>query len=392
MRNCYFYFDESFHTRNITKNSLKDTNYFNSYVSTGLGFEKINKHEIFKHYEKFENKYKSLFTVEELKSDIVKHKNYQYGLASFNNNAIQMYSDFFELLNRYNIIYYISVIDKLEFLLSKCKFKGSYILNTKAVIYSITKAINVYKPQNVIDDIMNKNNQLLNDLIDFFKNQMKINGNIPLKELENNAMNEIIMFLNMIDTTSITFEFNYLPTYLGLQLLTKELNIKSIDLIIDKEGSNKIIRCAKEAGFLNSKQMDSKTSPGIRMSDLFCGFISRMMRAVYEATYNNPDIPYKERHLLPEDWFSVNEEQFYLYKKVARFIKKYMNLYYASFVSIYSDLFVVFIELIYYFDNFDSYGEYKETTIKDHAEKCNNEIIFKVEYEIKRLEREQEFI
>lgn len=117
MRNCYFYFDESFHTRNITKNSLKDTNYFNSYVSTGLGFEKINKHEIFKHYEKFENKYKSLFTVEELKSDIIKHKNYQYGLASFNNNAIQMYSDFFELLNQYNIIYYISVIDKLEYLL-----------------------------------------------------------------------------------------------------------------------------------------------------------------------------------------------------------------------------------------------------------------------------------
>ena len=224
MKNCYFYFDESFHTRTITKQSLKDTNYFNSYVSTGLGFEKINKHEIFKHYEKFENKYKNLFTVEELKSDIVKHKNYQYGLASFNNNATQMYSDFFELLNQYNIIYYISVIDKLEYLLSKCKFKAPCILNTKAVIYSITKAINVYKPQNVIDDIMKKNNQLLNDLIDFFKNQMKINGNIPLKELENNAMNEIIMFLNMIDTSSITFEFNYLPPIIKSSVFYKKFN------------------------------------------------------------------------------------------------------------------------------------------------------------------------
>lgn len=64
-----------------------------------------------------------------------------------------------------------------------------------------------------------------------------------------------------------------------------------------------------------------------------------------------------------------------------------MNLYYISFVNIYFDLFVAFIELIYYFDKFDNYGKYKETIIKDHSEKCNNEIIFKVEYEIKRLER-----
>ena len=56
MKNYYFYFDESFHTRTITKGSFNDTNFFNSYVSTGLGFAKKDKHNIIKKYEEFENK------------------------------------------------------------------------------------------------------------------------------------------------------------------------------------------------------------------------------------------------------------------------------------------------------------------------------------------------
>ena len=52
MKNYYFYFDESFHTRIITKGSFNDTNFFNYYISTGIGFEKKNKHYILNEYQK----------------------------------------------------------------------------------------------------------------------------------------------------------------------------------------------------------------------------------------------------------------------------------------------------------------------------------------------------
>lgn len=34
-----FYFDESFHTRNITEASLSENDYFNSYISTGIAIK-----------------------------------------------------------------------------------------------------------------------------------------------------------------------------------------------------------------------------------------------------------------------------------------------------------------------------------------------------------------
>lgn len=387
MKNYYFYFDESFHTRTITKNSLKDTNYFNSYISTGLGTLKKKNHNILLKYKEFEDKYKEIYTTTELKSETIKQKNYIYGLASFNKNALNLYTEYFKFLNSNDILYYISVTDKLEYILSNCTYKVPYFININAMIYSIVKIINVYKPQNIINDIMNKSNNLLIDLKDFFKTQIKSNGNIELKKLENEAMANIISFLNSIDITNINYNFDYLSTFQGLNKLVKELQISNISVIIDKEGSNRIIECAKKEGFLDSKQVDSKNSLGIRMSDLFCGFISRMMRALYIATYHEPNTPYKERHLISKEWFNIKEDNFYLYKEVSKFIKKYIDVYYATYVSLYSDLFSEFIGLIYYFDRFNDYDEYKSIDIEKHRIECNNYIINRIGYDTSRIEK-----
>lgn len=387
MNNYEFYFDESFHTRTITKESLKDTNYFNSYISTGLGFAKKNKHNILKKYGEFENRYKQIFTVDELKSEIIKAKNYKNGLASFNKNAIKLYSDYFNLLNEEEIIYYISITDKVEYLLINCSYDVPPFMNIKATIYSIVKIINVYKPQNVIEDIMNKSDNLLEDLIVFFEKQIKINGDIELKKMENMAMLNAIRFLKNIDTSTIDYNFDYSFAYKGFKKLIKELKVNNVSVIIDKEGSNKIVKCAKKEGFLDSKQMDSKNSIGVRMSDMFCGFISRIMRALYNSTYHDPEILYKERHLIPKEWYNLNQDKFSLYKEIARFIKKYIDVYYGTYASLYSDLFSEFIGLIYYFDKFSSYEEYSKTSIEQHFEDCNNSIISRIAHDIERIEK-----
>ena len=52
-----FYFDESFHSRRISSSSLYDNDYFNSYISIGIGFKEYMHDKIRKKYMNFEKTY-----------------------------------------------------------------------------------------------------------------------------------------------------------------------------------------------------------------------------------------------------------------------------------------------------------------------------------------------
>jgi len=381
-----FYFDESFHTRTITEPSFSANDYFNSYISTGMGINSNNISRIFRKYKEFEEKYKKFYSVSELKSEIINKKHYKYGISTFKKNEVELYYDYFTFLLDNDIQYYISVCDKLEYLLLQCKYKAPYYFNKYACIYSLTKLINVYRPKDVIEDIMNKNNKLIEDLRKFLIKQLNINGNIKLKENENEAINNILLFLKYIDASEIDYVFSYNFTYIGLNKLIQELNLSDVKVIIDKEATGRIWKSAKKEGFVDSRQINSKRSPGVRISDMFCGFISRTMRAIYDDTKNNPQIPYTDKHMLNEKWFIIDENRFNLYKLVAKYIKKNINVYYGSYVGIYFDLFDEFIGLVYYFDKFDSFINYNKKNTKEHFEKCNNIILSRICNDLKRFE------
>ena len=100
---------------------------------------------------------------------------------------------------------------------------------------------------------------------------------------------------------------------------------KNTNVFIDQEGTNKIVESAKKFDFKNVIPNDSKDSFGIRVSDMICGFISKMMRALYDDTKNDPSVPYTTQHLLNSEWFHVNNYQFKLYKTIAKYIKKYIK-------------------------------------------------------------------
>lgn len=381
-----FYFDESFHTRNITEASLSENDYFNSYISTGIAIKSEKKSNVFKKYKTIEKKYKKFYCVEELKSEVISKKHYKYGLKNFNDKEIELYSDIFGFLLDNDIQYYIYSCDKLEYLLLQCNYKAPFYLNKFACIYSITKLVNVYRPKKVIEDIMNGEKSFIFDLKEFMKKQLSINGSLKLKEKENDAINNILLYLNNIDSSQINYEFNYRFTYYGLKKLIKKLNIRDVSIIIDKEGIGKNCMCARMEGFEKARQIDSKYSPGIRISDMFCGFIARMMRAIYNDTKNDPNIIYDTKHLLDKKWFDINEKQFVLYKLVAKYFKKYINVYYGSYIGLYFDLFDEFMGLIYYFDDFKDFDKYTKKSIEDHAIDCNNIIILRILNDLKRLE------
>ena len=381
-----FYFDESFHTRHITEASLNENDYFNSYVSTGIAIKSKKRSNIFKKYKILEDKYKKFYLVDELKSEIISKKHYKYGLKTFNDKEINLYSNIFNFLLNNDIQYYIYSCDKLEYLLLQCNYNAPFYLNKLACIYSITKLVNVYRPKKLIEDIMNSNEYFINDLKDFMNKQLSINSNLKLKEQENDAIKNMLLYLNNNEKKKINYDFDYRLTYYGLKKLIEELNIQDVNIIIDKEGIGRNRMCARLEGFENARQINSKYSPGIRISDMFCGFIARMMRAIYDDTKNNPKVVYDSKHLLKEKWFDIGEKQFTLYKLIAQYFKKYINNYYGSYIGLYFDLFDEFMGLIYYFDDFKDYEEYSKKDIKEHANDCNNIIILRIFNDLKKIE------
>ena len=69
------------------------------------------------------------------------------------------------------------------------------------------------------------------------------------------------------------------------------------------------------------------------------------------------------------------------------YIKKYNNVYYGSYISLYCDLFSELMGLIYFFDGFSSYDEYIKKDYKERAKEGNNIILQRVLSDIKRVER-----
>lgn len=386
-----FYFDESFHTRVITDKSIKADNYYNSYTSIGIGIQKNLKNKGLRNLRLFEEKYKKAYNVEELKSEVVSRKKYKNGIASFKTIDLDFYYDFFKLLHTNEFIYYISSCDKVEYLLLQCDYKKSYYMNKYAMIYTLVKAINTYKPEIVMNDIFRKSPDLLDDLKLFFKEQIKMNGNLKLKEKENMAFSQVLLFLDNIIMNDVKYDFEYHFTYCGLKELLNELgsSIKETKVIIDEEGQGKILKSAKEIGFSNSIQLNSKKCIGIRAADIICGFVSRFMQGIYISTYNNPEEKYDKKHYIPIEWFKVNEKQFELYKMIARYLKKYSEVYYSTYISLYSDLLLETIGIIYYFDDYSNYNDYLSTDLETHYEKCNRIIVARLFENLTEIEKMQ---
>lgn len=75
-----FYFDESFHSRKINENTIKSEEYFDNYVSVGIGMVDIEKNK--ETIKVFENKNKKNLSIDdkiELKSSVVKKVNINMG-------------------------------------------------------------------------------------------------------------------------------------------------------------------------------------------------------------------------------------------------------------------------------------------------------------------------
>lgn len=379
-KNMVFFFDESFHSRKINKQTIEDKGFFDNYVMTGIGClrKDLHKNEIL--YKQFEEKHKEKFSIkenDELKSKIVKKDQYKYGIKSFNKKSLELYKDFWELMNESDYIYYICVISKLEYILTQFNYNIWGVRDYRSFVYSIVKAVNVYRPKEVLKALFEENDLLLEELISFLKRKITENENNPIKVKENISFKECILILEEINRENINYKWDYSSIFIGFKKFVNELELNNVKVVIDKEGNsnNNTASACKKEGFKNVVEMDSKKNITLRCTDLMCGFISKMMRAIYEDTKTTDYEEYKERKILDKNWFEINKEHFLLYKNIAKYFKKYSKYYWDTYISIYFDAFLQFIDLLYYFDKFDNFEKFKKIDSDEHRENYNGFII-----------------
>lgn len=385
----YFFYDESFHDRKITfKNG--DVNIFSKnlsdiFVGAFIGIKESQINIFENDYIKFENKYKKIFGIdieEELKSTIIKKKNFRFGFNNLNTNAIKFYTDFFELMLKNSCIFQINLFSKIEFLVLKSLGHISYdtnIINIKldALLYSVIKFINNYDhfkiPKCLFKQSGNlKTNDIIRKITRCLKEISKKESGIKRKKEEKRTLEQMIIILENIDlevNQNEEINWDYDRVFKGLNLLLEEIKVNPINVEVKIDNEKNTLEAGRRMGNYKKIQMyDSKDVIGIRSCDILANFIGRLIDSIQRDLKEDHSKGIGvERKLLSAKWFILSEDQFNLVKIIGKLLKK--QYYYSTYTGIYFDYSTVAFSYINYINQFKSYEEYNN--IKDKYEEGN---------------------
>lgn len=376
MAQYYFYYDESEHSRKINLNTVTAENYYDNFIAAFVGWKSENENLLFKNYVAFEEKYNDRKSKGELKSQTLKQKYFDSGFASMNKDNICFINDFLSLFDG-NISVYFAVISKIEFIISQLfyGYKNSFMCDMDAMRYSIIKAILMYRPKEIIEGVFENTGELIAALKAFFEDRIKQNElNLSLKQRESKTFGEILMVLNDIcDINTINWDYDI--AFLGFKQYLIDREINDFKLIIDKEGkegkNSNTLNAAKHVGFNTAIEMDSKHSVGVRISDMFAGLLSKLLKSLHNSLRYDSSNEKPQKKVLNKEWFLLSQEQLELYKKLYTIICELNNDLYKIFLSKYSDDLILLIALLNYMNQFSSAEELKKQNIDMQGEYFN---------------------
>jgi hypothetical protein len=368
-----FFYDETEHSRKINYQTVTANNYCDNFITGTVGWKAEENECISDRYLAFESKYIYRKKDGELKSQTMKTKDFMYGFASLNKHTIKFYEDLVSLFGD-NIIIYFSVFSKIEYVINQVfvNYHSTMFIDVDYMKYSIIKAINTYRPQKVIEAIYKEPHIFVKELRSFLEDRIiKNQVNTMLKKHENQAFEEIILLLEDTEIPE-TLDWSYFASFDGFKKLLTEMNIYEYQLIIDKEGrESHTLNSAIDVGLKNVAEEDSKDYFGIRMADMLVGLISRLMQSLKISLTRN----YKEgkikKTLLDYDWFTLNQRQLDLYKKLYRIICENNKYWYKTFSGIYSDDLVSFVALLQFMNHFSDADEIRTSNIEMQPEYYN---------------------
>ena len=127
----------------------------------------------------------------------MKAKDFRLGFASLNNHTIEFYEDLISLLDD-KIVIYFSVFSKIEYVINQLfvNYHSSMFIDVDYMKYSIIKAINIYRPQKVIEAIYKEPQIFVKELRSFLEDRIINNqANNTLKEHENQLLKKYLYCL-----------------------------------------------------------------------------------------------------------------------------------------------------------------------------------------------------
>lgn len=367
-----FYYDESEHSRKINQKTITAENYSDSFIAVVVGWLSENQADLYERYTAFEEKYKNRQSNGELKSTAIKQNQLKSGFASLNNDNISLLEDFLGLFDERIFVYY-AVISKIEYIIQQLfeDYENSLFVDMDAMKYSITKALVVYQPSDIMAGLYENTGELIALLRNFFSAQIeKDKANDKLKQQEIKQFNQILMLLNDVSIIR-TVEWNYDIPFVGFKKYLAEKAIHTYSLIIDKEGENgNTAKAAIRVGLCEVSEADSLASCGIRMADMLAGIISKLLKAINSALRYTSQEDQVHKKILDKSWFLINERQLALYKKMHHVAVALNKAWYKAFAGTYADDLIGFIALLGFMNQFESVEEIKRN-LDMQGEYCN---------------------
>lgn len=372
-----FYYDESEHSRKINYKTISADNYYDNFIVAIVGWSKEKEQSVFDKYCAFEEKYANRKDANgELKSTTLKQNRFKYGFASLNKQNVQFIDDFFSVFDE-EIHFYFALSSKIEYIILQLfeGYQNSFLIDADAMKYSITKALVVYQPKEIVKCLCENPEKFVDALKSFLKDRIEANRKKPaLKQKEINAFEQMLMCLDSISAIPEQ-HWDYRISFDGFRKYLNEEDITDYFLLLDKEGEehedSKTLNAAKEVGITNIDEANSKNSCGLRIADMMAGIMSKLLKSLCDSLRDHSFEEGTEKKLLDIRWFQLNDAQLTLYKKLYRIICIWDDAWYKAYSGIYSDDLIVFIALLNYMGHFESASQIKHENVEMQNEYFN---------------------
>jgi len=348
-----FYYDETEHSRKINHRTVSASNYHDDFITAAVGWDKLDEVEIEAKFRIFEERYSRRMTGNELKSTTIKQGQLKNGFASLSKNTAALMSDFFDLFDE-RVFVYLSAFSKTEYVVRQvlAGYKNSPFADMDLLKYSVTKAIVTCRPKEVIQSLYAGPEEFLESLKDFLRLKIEADKtNIELKDREIEQFECILLLLEDAEPIK-TLDWNYDSTLATLKAFLQEKSMSEYSLIIDREA--RTAESARNLGFKNVSEGNSKELFALRMADLLAGIAAKLMKAMAKALAYRSAADEVRKSLLDVGWFELTEERLALYKKLHRIVMQSNNAWYKVSSGMYSDNLICFTTFLSFVDNFTS--------------------------------------
>ena len=372
-----FYYDESDHSREITSGTIKAENYSDGFVASIVGWRSEDQLLIFERYRRFELDFKNRWNKSgELKSTTIKPERLSNGFASLGRGDTPLISRLLDIADDDRCCSYFFCASKIEYVvwqLFAC-FERNPAFLSKTLCYSIAKAIDMYRPDRVIELAFPKGGQidaieLINALKSFLLQRIEADKmNVKLKEREIAAFQQALFLLGEI-SSPVQLSWDYRAPFEQFQKRLEELSIRKYRLYIDRE--KETADAAWGCGMKNVSEQDSLECVGVRFADMLSGIIAKLMKALHAARRYNTEGEMTEKKMLNRAWFQLSQENFELYKKLYSVVIERNNTFSKFCSGGYADDAIVLAALLGYINGFDSAEELGEK-LESHPERFNS--------------------